>query len=149
MGENKTILRLKDTVNSNLYTLLINSSILFLTVNKKWYQKIASQEKKEEYREIKPYYIKRFFLWKNEPNWGINDFVREFVYHENELGFIEKHSKDFDIIIFINGYGNKPTMIVEHKGMDIKSGKEEWGAIGSNFYFTLTLGKILYSEPCG
>ena len=34
--------------------------ILPLTLNKKWFDMILSGVKKEEYREIKPYWIKRF-----------------------------------------------------------------------------------------
>lgn len=40
-------------------------STLKLTLKKKWFDMIASGEKKEEYREIKPYWIKRF-IWNND-----------------------------------------------------------------------------------
>jgi hypothetical protein len=148
MTENKTILRLKDNVSADLYTLLTTGRILFLTLNRKWYVKIACGEKKEEYRDVKPYWIRRFINWMSEPNWGMNDFVREFEYHGNELGFVEKHGKEFDLIVFVNGYGNAPTTIVEHKGLEIKMGREEWGAVAKQFYLTLKLGKVLYTEPC-
>lgn len=35
-------------------------TILTLPIKKKWFDLIASGEKKEEYREIKPYYTTRF-----------------------------------------------------------------------------------------
>ncbi len=35
-------------------------TILTLAIKKKWFDLIASGEKKEEYREIKPYYTTRF-----------------------------------------------------------------------------------------
>jgi hypothetical protein len=35
-------------------------TILTLAIKKKWFDLIASGEKKEEYREIKPYYQTRF-----------------------------------------------------------------------------------------
>jgi hypothetical protein len=38
----------------------ITSRTLTLAVDKKWFDMIASGEKKEEYREIKPYYESRF-----------------------------------------------------------------------------------------
>ena len=148
MTENKTILRLKDNVSADLYTLLTTGRILFMTLNRKWYTKIAFGEKKEEYRIIKPYWIRRFINWMGEPNWGISDFVREFEYHGDELGLIEKHGKEFDLIVFVNGYGNAPTTIVEHRGLEIKTGREEWGAVAEQLYLTLKLGKVLYNEPC-
>lgn len=34
--------------------------MLVLPIKKKWFDMIAAGIKKEEYREIKPYYVKRF-----------------------------------------------------------------------------------------
>ena len=36
-----------------------NKQMLVLPIKKKWFDMIISGEKKEEYREIKPYYDKR------------------------------------------------------------------------------------------
>ena len=67
--------------------------ILHLTIKKKWFDAIASGEKKTEYREIKPHWISRF----------LND------------GF----TKVFDEIHFRNGYTLRcPFMIVKWKGLD-------------------------------
>jgi len=64
--------------------------ILHLTLKRKWYDMIASGEKKEEYREIKDY-------------WGVR--LKDFLV-----------KKPFDYIIFKNGYNKEaPTMIVELK----------------------------------
>lgn len=47
--------------------------MLTLPIKKKWYDMILSGEKKEEYREIKPYYTTRFansfhvVIWYKEP----------------------------------------------------------------------------------
>lgn len=38
--------------------------MLVLPIKKKWFDMIASGEKKEEYREIKPYWTSRF-VFKN------------------------------------------------------------------------------------
>ena len=35
--------------------------MLTLPIKKKWFDMIKSGEKKEEYREIKPYYVSRFY----------------------------------------------------------------------------------------
>lgn len=37
----------------------MEKKVLTLSVKKEWFDKIVSNEKKEEYREIKPYWIKR------------------------------------------------------------------------------------------
>ncbi len=72
--------------------------ILHLTLKKKWFDMIASGEKTEEYREIKPYWIKRL------------------VKNYNFIKFRNGYSPD------------SPTMIVELKGIERDIGKPEWGA---------------------
>ena len=146
MTENKTILRLKDKVSDELYTLLTTGRILQLTLKKEWYQKIACGEKKEEYREIKPYWAKRFvgsWTYEGERKGLFPDAKDTFM-----SGFDIKGLQKYDAIIFLNGYGDVPTMVVEHKGLKVKQGNERWGALAKQFYFTHELGNVLYSEPC-
>lgn len=93
--------------------------ILHLTLKKKWFDMILSGEKKEEYRDIKPYWSLRL------------------VENSNDL-------KQFDIIRFQHGYAaNCPTMDVECKGIDVNVGVPEWGAEYGKAYFVISLGKIL------
>lgn len=42
-------------------------AVLHLVLKKKWYDMIASGEKKEEYRDMKPYWDKRIESWLGEP----------------------------------------------------------------------------------
>lgn len=87
--------------------------ILYLTLKKKWFDLIKSGQKTEEYREIKPYWEKRL------------------------------KDKYFDCVCFKNGYSaNAPQFTIELKGIEIKEGREEWGAEKGVKYFVLTLGKI-------
>jgi len=65
--------------------------ILHLTLHRKWFDLIATGQKTEEYREIKPYWDSRL------------------------------KDRDYDIIHFRNGYGkDRPFMSVEFKGIKIK-----------------------------
>lgn len=146
MTENKTILRLKNKISDDLYTLLTTGRILQLTLKREWYQKIASGEKKEEYREIKPYWAKRFvgsWIYKGERKGLFPDAKNTFM-----SGFDINSFQKYDVIIFMNGYGDVPTTIVEHKGIEVKEGNERWGALAKQFYFTHKLGNVIYSEPC-
>lgn len=83
---------------------------------------IASGEKTEEYREIKPYWISRLQAWGN-------------AYDE---------CRDFSYVEFKNGYAkNAPTMRVELEGIITGMGKQEWGAVPDREYYIIKLGKIL------
>lgn len=88
-------------------------SVLHLTLKREWFDMIASGEKREEYREIKDYWIKRL------------------------------SGKTYDFVHFRNGYSKGcPEMLVECKGIDVGYGKQRWGA-GSAERFKIKLGRIL------
>lgn len=90
---------------------------LHLNLKKKWFDMILSGEKKEEYREVKPYWTKR-----------LKNFLEE---------------KPFDYIIFKNGYQkNAPTMKVELVSINFGWSKTEWSDTVGKCY-VLKLGKIL------
>lgn len=66
--------------------------VLYLTLKKKWFDRIRSGKKKVEYRQVKPYWIKRLF---------------------DEDGVI----RVWDEVHFRNGYGkDKPLVIAEWRG---------------------------------
>jgi hypothetical protein len=105
-----------------------DDGILHLTVKKKWFDMILSGEKKEEYREMKPYWQTRL--------------VRNGYWHSQAV-------RNFAFIRFKNGYGkNARAMDVEFLGGEpADHGKAEWGGTGHpNRIFILKLGKIL-SRP--
>lgn len=83
---------------------------------------IVSGEKKEEYREIKKYYISRF----------------------NPSGNLLDDCRDYAIVEFRNGYGKKaPTMSFRCEGVTIGQGNPDWGAIVGQEYYVIKLGEVL------
>lgn len=67
--------------------------ILHLTLHRKWFDQIASGEKKHEYRDVKPYWEKRII------------------------------NRTYDEIHFTNGYGkNRPFMRVKWQGYTVIGG---------------------------
>ena len=102
--------------------------ILHLTLKKKWFDMIASGEKKEEYRETKDYWCKRFCN-------------KEWFKHE--ISTLEQAiDKKYDVVTFKNGYSrNAPEITLECKGIKIGSGYKEWGAIYNDYYFIIKLGE--------
>lgn len=86
---------------------------------------IASGEKKEEYREIKPYWFNRFF------------FRDEFI------GLDGHCFREFDLVRFKNGYSSTaPTVTVEFKGIECGYGREDWGG-SKDEVFVIKLGEII------
>ena len=103
--------------------------MLILPIKKKWFDMIKSGEKKEEYREIKPYYDSRFYHIKVKP---IVD-KKEYSMYVESLKYI----------IFRNGYSkNSPSIKCEIE-ITTGFGNEKWGAESNKEYYIL---KILSVE---
>lgn len=89
-------------------------NIIHLTLKKKWFDMIASGEKLEEYREIKPYWEKRL-----------------------------KIGHHYDAVSFRNGYSKDARkMLIECKGVFKGHGVLAWGAPKEKV-FIVKLGEII------
>ncbi len=95
----------------------MNNSILYVPIDKKWFDQIFAGTKTSEYREYKEFWIKRLM---------------------NPDGTYKK----YDVIHFRNGYNpDSRFIVVELKEIKIIKEKVSW--FRSDKYFELVLGKIL------
>ena len=108
-----------------------NSMDLKLILKKRWFDLIASGEKKEEYREIKPYWGKR-----------LTDLPNGHYLFSHRYGYQKFHFKDITSVTFYLGYQkDRPSMTFKVDGIEIGKGKEEWGAEPGKEYFVIKLGE--------
>ena len=103
--------------------------MLVLPIKKKWFDMIKSGEKKEEYREIKPYYTARFY-GKAYVCYVKKGFIKEYVKYQKE-------------IILRNGYSSDSPSIKCKVLITKGYGKPEWGTEPNKLYYVL---KILSVE---
>jgi len=129
---------------------MAETKTLHLTLKKKWFDMIASGEKKEEYRELKPYWVERLLNLT-----GPVESLRERQVDKHNIAYdlrvhpVEKvltsywaEPKQFEKIVFKNGYNKtSPVMEVEFKGLEIREGKSEWGFGGR--CFVIKLGEVV------
>lgn len=108
---------------------------LHLTQKKKWFGMCESGVKREEYREIKPYWFerlvfdhKRVFKYftccdYNGKDSGAQYFITAIILEKQSMfGF-----NPFDNVIAKNGYSkDAPTIEWEHKGIRIGKPNPEW-----------------------
>ena len=91
--------------------------MLILPIKKKWFDMIKSGEKKEEYREIKPYYTNRF----------VNELMRKLNYGYRFEAEGDICRQEYQIL-FRNGYKkNSPEIkcnCVLHIGMADQNGEQ-------------------------
>ena len=102
--------------------------MLTLPIKKKWFDLILSGEKKEEYRELKPYYTTRF---KNVWNGSLLN--------------CETSKKE---IMFRNGYSKNSPSFIASCTLDIGTGKKEWGAEPEKEYYILRIHEIVEKKNC-
>lgn len=92
--------------------------MLVLPIKKQWFDMIVSGEKKEEYREIKPYYDQR-------------------------LGYLTEGTGKVTTIILRNGYSNKSPAVKCKCTVEIGEGKTEWGADPDINYYIIKIIEIM------
>lgn len=113
--------------------------VLHLTLKKKWFDLIASGEKKEEYREIKEYWIKR--LISDDFNWDCATTDKRNAHYVSCPNGFYKH---YDEVIFKNGYSkNAPQIRMKVQKIFRGEGFEDWGAEPGKPYFVIKLGEII------
>lgn len=96
--------------------------VLDLPLKKEWYNMIESGEKREEYRELKPYWCKRLLHYSN--------LFAEYISIRD----------DYTHVRFRYGY-TKRTMLYKIDTIDIGLGKPEWGAPKDENVFIIKLGE--------
>lgn len=98
--------------------------MLTLPIKKKWFDMIHQGEKKEEYREIKPYYTTRFRnVWGYPAYWG-----------------------EARQVVFRNGYGKSAPSFIANCILVQGTGKAEWGAEEGKTYYILKIQEVI---TCG
>lgn len=95
--------------------------VLTLTVNKEWFSRILSGEKKEEYREIKKYWVSRLV---NQHAEGGDVLFDEFGGYCRVIGNLEY--KPYTHVLFVNGY-RKDSPRIEKEIESISIGKPKKG----------------------
>ncbi len=102
--------------------------MLILPIKKKWFDMILSGEKKEDYREVKPYYMSRFS----------NVFMCPYTKIPEGL--------DYQQIMFKNGYSKNSPSFIANCTLDVRNGKQEWGAVRGVEYYVLKIDKIVWKS---
>lgn len=103
---------------------------MILTVKKKWFDMILSGIKTEEYREMKPYWEKRF----------TNYFGRYYDFSEESPMPVWNKQKRH--IVFRNGYGKDKPEFTAECTISEGYGNTEWGAEEDKKYYVLQIHRI-------
>lgn len=106
--------------------------MLTLPIKKQWYSLILQGIKKEEYRDIKPYYTSRF----SKALIGISG--------ENIENYIRDNSEKYRRfkVRFRNGYSTTSPSFIAIVSISIGEGNPEWGAEPRKKYYVLKILEV-------
>lgn len=96
----------------------MNTDTLHLIEKNEWYQLIKKGIKKEDYREITSYWEQRICFFPYDT----------------------RNPRNFTTVCCHNGY-TKEKILLECDGIEIGTGRPEWGATPRKKYFKIKLGK--------
>lgn len=120
---------------------------LQLSLREKWFRMTKSGVKKEDYRDITPYWSAILLTYWGEKK--TKEFWKmkiDFHGSEFQLNRVVE-SKKFDCNIMTLGYpkstDTERILKLEHKGIEIGFGKPEWGAEPNKLYFIIKHGEII------
>ena len=91
---------------------------LILPIKKKWFDRILSGDKKEEYRENKYYWIKR---------------LEKIIFHNKSCVMNIK---------FVNGYGKDRPYFIARCKVSFGFGQKEWGADPNKEYLVFKIIEV-------
>lgn len=137
---------------------------LRLSLKRQWFELTDCGEKKEDYREITPYWAKRLFFYQGEllKN-NLDDLEIELICEDlnnanNCLGELNEEIsyvvdnwslsfKPFTTTTITLGYpkdgDSERTRRYLHAGIEIRTGKPKWGAEPDKLYFVIKHGNKL------
>lgn len=132
---------------------------LQLSLKNKWFQMTKDGIKTEDYREITPYWISRLTMYQNGKEKldkeNIAQMAQDFIsagINEDEIDFVIDNwylnFKPFDTNTMTLGYpkasNTERILKLEHKGIEIRTGRPEWGAEPNKLYFVIKHGRSLH-----
>jgi hypothetical protein len=98
-------------------------NILILPTKRKWFDMIINEEKKEEYRDIKPYYDR-------------------LIKYFDMTGVTTKLTSGVKKVCFRNGYSSNSPYCIAKCSLRKGKGKEKWGAEKGKTYYILDIHSI-------
>ena len=121
---------------------------LQLSLKKNWFEMTKSGIKTEDYREITPYFGKRFiseFFYFD--CFGLDDRPRldRINIHLRACpnGFFNKFNSNIMTLGYPKSTDSERILKLKHKGIEIREGNPDWGAEAGKLYFVIKHGEIL------
>ena len=123
---------------------VVKPSCLRMSLKSKWFEMTKAGIKTEDYREINSYWIKRL---TSDFSWDMTKYPLKLNEHKEVINKGSMKPKKFNYNVMTLGYPSNDNteriLKLEHKGIEIRTGNPEWGAVPDKLYFVVMHGAIL------
>ena len=118
-------------------------SCLRLSLKAKWFEMTKAGIKTEDYRELSPYWSKRF---GTPISWAMEAYIQPDFCDTEGVGYT-LNENNYDENVMTLGYpkstDTERILKLEHKGIEIRTGNPEWGAEPNKLYFVIMHGAVI------
>ena len=120
---------------------------LQLSLKTQWFEMTKAGIKTEDYREITPYWCKRFINGKFSEQYTVEEFCETLKTSRDASNLMRLYQKPFTTNIMTLGYPSKTDtnriLKFKHEGIKISTGNPEWGAEPNKLYFVVKHGEVV------
>ena len=124
---------------------VVMPSCLRLSLKTKWFEMTSPNGKTEDYRDLTPYWYSILCLYdgqkKSKKFWEFAP-LNSFDFDTSKFSF-----KKFDVNVMTLGYpSNEEVSKIKkfvHSGIEIRTGRVDWGAVNGKIYFVIMHGAVL------
>ena len=125
-----------------------NSKELRLPLKKKWFEMSGPDGKIEDYRELTDYWANKLLLHNGKKESRGFWYMLPIKFEHNTLEFhksitIIPFAKNIMTLGYPKSTDTSRIKVFEHAGIEIRTGKKEWGAEPGKLYFVIKHGKQL------
>ena len=118
-------------------------SCLRLSLKTKWFEMTKAGIKTEDYRELSPYWSKRF---GTPISWAMEAYIQPDFCDTDGVGYTLNENNYYENVMTL-GYpkstDTERILRLEHKGIEIRTGNPEWGAEPNKLYFAIMHGAVI------
>jgi len=121
---------------------------LQLPLTRNWFELTKKEIKKEDYREITPYWCNRLLLFNSKvksKEWWQYEFFRfgcvpEIIENIQLFCIFKQYNFNIMTLGYPKSTDKDRILKLEHKGIEIRTGSKEWGGEHGKKYFVIKHG---------
>jgi len=128
---------------NKLQNAAVRLLFLQLSLKTKWFKMTEAGVKTEDYREITSYWIKRLVECVLDEQGNITKPIGDYAQVDYCRFIFKPFTQNTMTLGYPKSTDKERILSLEHKGIEIRTGKPQWGAEPNKLYFVIKHGAII------